>query len=172
MSRVPVRSREELSTEGCAVYDEIMATRGKVDEAFQVLLPTAELLRRIAHLGSYIRFESSLPAAVRECIILATARHFWSEFEWTDHELQARKAGVSGDTIQSIKNGEPPTNCSAEEGAVVQFVYETLRGHRITDATFQTVQSAFGIEATTEIAATMGYYCMLSSILNAFDVGR
>src|ERR1035441_4732312 len=102
MSRISLRSREQLDEVGRAVLDEIMATRGKVDEAFQVLLPTPELLRRISHLGTYVRFGSSLGADVRECIILATARHMNSEFEWNDHRPQARTAGVAEETIESI----------------------------------------------------------------------
>jgi 4-carboxymuconolactone decarboxylase len=170
MARLPARSREDLPEEGRRVYDEIVASRGEVDEAFQVLLPTPELLRRIAHLGAYIRFGSSLPASIRECIILAAAHEMQSEFEWASHEPQARRAGVSEDTLRSIRNGEVPSG--REEGAVVQLVHEALRHHRLTEATFQRVQSAFGVAGTTEIAATLGYYALLGNILNVFDVGR
>lgn len=170
MTRQPMHRREDLSEEGRRVYDELVETRGEVDEAFRVLLPTPELLRRIAHLGSYIRFGSGLPASIRECIILASARELESEFEWASHEPQARRAGVSEETLHAIRNGEVPAG--GGEGAVVQFVYETLRHHRITDATFRRVQSAFGIEGTTEIAATVGYYSLLGNILNVYDVGR
>ena len=37
MNRVVMSARETLSAEGQAVFDEIMSSRGKVDEAFQVL---------------------------------------------------------------------------------------------------------------------------------------
>lgn len=170
MSRRPARSREDLPAEGRCVYDEIVASRGEVDEAFQVLLPTPELLRRIAHLGSYIRFESRLPPAIRECIILAAAREMQSEFEWASHEPQARQAGVSADTLRSIREGEVPAG--DPQGPVVQLVYQTLRDHRVTDPIFQRVQSAFGAEGLTEIAATLGYYSLLGNILNIFEVGR
>ncbi len=170
MARLPGRSREDLPEEGRRVYDEIVASRGEVDEAFQVLLPRPELLRRIAHLGSYIRFGSSLPASIRECIILAAAREMHSEFEWASHEPQARQAGVSDDTLHAIRKGELPSGDG--EGAVVQLVYETLRDHRVTDAVFGRVERAFGVEGMTEVAATLGYYALLGSILNVFDVGR
>ena len=172
MNRVVMRSREELSEEGRAVYDEIMVSRGKVDEAFQVLLPTPELLRRVAHLGSYVRFGSGLSAAVRECIILATARHMGSEFEWADHEPQARAAGVSAETIRSIRDGKLPVQGSIQERAVIQFVHETLRDQNLTDACFQGVQTEFGAAGTAEIAATIGFYSMLANILTVFNVGR
>jgi 4-carboxymuconolactone decarboxylase len=167
-----MRSREALNEEGQAVYDEIMASRGKVDEAFQALLPAPELLRRIAHLGSYVRFGSGLTAAIRECIILATARHMGSDFEWKDHEPQARAAGVSAQTIQAIRDGELPTDSGNAERLVVQFVQQTLRDQNVTEACFQAVQSEFGAVGTTEIAATIGFYSMLANVLTVFNVGR
>jgi 4-carboxymuconolactone decarboxylase len=172
MSRNPGLSRNDLSEEGRRVYDEIVATRGEVDEAFQILLPRPELLRRIAHLGSYIRFESSLPAAIRECIVLATARELESEFEWASHEPQARRAGVSEGTIRAIRAGEEPSLAGEGERAAVRFVYESLRDHRVADATFGALRDAFGLEGATEVAATLGFYSMLANILTAFDVGR
>jgi 4-carboxymuconolactone decarboxylase len=171
VTRVPALSRADLSEEARRVYDEIMTSRGEVDKAFQILLTSPELLRRIAHLGSYIRYESSLPAPIRECVILATARELKCRFEWASHEPQARKCGVSETTIQAIRNGELPSECSEAEDAVIRFVYENLRDHEITDATFGRVQGAFGIEGTAELAATVGYYSMLAGIINVFDVG-
>lgn len=170
MSRVSALSTSDLSEEARRVYDEIMATRGEVDRPFQMLLTSPELLRRIAHLGWYIRHESSLPAPIRECIILATAREWKCGFEWASHEPQARQCGVSEDTIQAMRDGELPSKSNEEEQAVIRFVYETLRDHEVTDATFRRVHGAFGIEGTTEIAATVGYYSMLASIINVFDV--
>lgn len=172
MSRWNVRSRAELGEDGRSVYDEIMASRGKVDEAFQVLLPAPELLRRIAHLGFYVRFGSSLSAAIRECIILATARHMHSDFEWTDHEPQARAAGVPDETIQAISSGELPVAGSLEQRAVLQFVYETLRDQNVSDSCFERVQAEFGPTGTAEIAVTIGFYSMLANILTVFNVGR
>ena len=154
------------------MFDEIVATRGEVDEAFQTMLARPELLRRVAHLGSFIRFESSLPAGVRECVILATGREFRCQFELTSHEPQARAAGVSEATIRSIREGRLPSAGNDGERVAVQFAYESLREHRVTDPTFQRARDLFGIEGATEIAATIGYYTLLATLINVFDVGR
>jgi 4-carboxymuconolactone decarboxylase len=169
MSRIPALSPGELSREAREVYDEIMASRGEVDRPFQILLASPELLRRTAHLGAYLRFGSSLPAPIRECVILATARELRCPFEWEGHEPQARRAGVSEETIEAIRNGELPPRASEPEAAVIRFVYESLRDHMVTNATFGRVQDAVGIAGTTELAATLGYYAMLACVINAFD---
>lgn len=169
MSRISLRLREQLDEAGRTVFDEIMESRGKVDDAFQALLPAPELLRRIANLGAYVRFGSSLGAAVRECVILATAHFMSSEFEWNDHRPQALAAGVSEATIGAIAQGVLPSSAGAER-AVVQFTYETLRDRNVSDATFAETVTRFGIAGTAEVAATIGFYSMLANILIVFNV--
>ncbi len=169
MIRITTLSRDDLTDESRLVYDEIMATRGEVDKPFQILLPTPELLRRVAHLGRLMRYDSSVPSAIRECLILATARELECEFEWTGHAPTARETGVSEQTIQSLRDGQVPSD--ADEGVqdVVRFVYESLRDHAVSDETFGRVQATFGVQGTTEIAATLGYYTMLATLINAFE---
>ena len=169
MTRIPTLSRDDLTDESRLVYDEIMATRGEVDKPFQILLPTPELLRRVAHLGRLMRYESSVPPAIRECVILATARELECEFEWTAHEPTALESGVSEQTIQSIRDGRAPSDADEGVQAVVRFVYDNLRDHTVSDETFGRVQAAFGVQGTTEIAAILGYYAMLATLINAFE---
>jgi 4-carboxymuconolactone decarboxylase len=167
MTRIPALSPGDLSEHGRRVYDELMASRGEVDRPYQILMSSPELLRRVAHVGWFLRFESSLPAPIRECIILATGRELRCQFEWTSHEPQARRAGVSDESIRSIRNGELPSGPGGEE-AVVRFVYENLRNGEVTDATFRRVRDAFGDAGTAEVAATIGFYSMLANVINAF----
>lgn len=170
MSRVIRRSREEVDLRSRAVYDEIVASRGKVDDAFQPLLVTPALLQRVVQLGTYIRFESGLDARTRECIILATARHMRNEFEWRDHEAQAKAAGVPAETIEAIRNQSIPEECDPATAAVLRFCRETLVDNEITDATFREVEGFHGERGTAEIAATIGFYCLLAVVLTVYGV--
>ena len=94
MPRVPTLERQELSEDKRDVYDEIVGSRGSIVGPFSVLLNSPEAARRIAHLGAYIRFESTLSPATREIAILVAGREADCQFEWTYHEPEARKAGV------------------------------------------------------------------------------
>jgi 4-carboxymuconolactone decarboxylase len=170
MSRVVRKTREELDLHARAVYDEIFASRGKVDDAFQPLLTTPDLLQRVVRLGTYIRFESGLDAETRECVILATAQYMRSEFEWQDHEIQARKAGVAAETIEAIRTQRNPDACSPEIAAVLRFCRETLIDKEVSDEAFRQVEAAYGTRGVAEIAATIGFYCMLAVVLTAYGV--
>ena len=61
MARVPEVSREDLPPEHRHIYDEIERSRGYVGGPFKVLLNSPEPAGRAAHLGAYVRFESTLP---------------------------------------------------------------------------------------------------------------
>jgi len=170
VSRVIRRNREQLDGRAQAVYDEIVASRGKVDDAFQPLLAAPDLLQRIVHLGTYVRFQSGLDARIRECVILATARHMRSDFEWKDHEVQARDAGVAPETIEAIRNQSIPEGCSPEIAAVLRFCYETLVDQDVSEETFRRVEALYGVRGTAEVTATIGFYCLLAVVLAVYGV--
>src|ERR1700686_4456423 len=49
---------------------------------------------RVRVLGDYVRFETSLPASLRELAILVVARFWSAQYEWYAHRQHAVKAGL------------------------------------------------------------------------------
>ena len=47
---------------------------------------------------------------------------------------------------------------------------EILRDHRISDATYADADGRFGSQGMVELLTTVGYYCLISMLLNGFDV--
>ena len=124
----------------------------------------------MAHTGSYVRYNLDLPEALRETIIIATAREIKSQYEFYAHARLARQAGVSEDTIQAIARGTAPQGLSGDEERLVRYVQELLRNHKISDATFNAVRDRFGMQKTLEITALVGHYLLVGQILAAFEV--
>ena len=58
--------REEIYS----IFDEIAGSRGAVRGPFAMLLHSPDVAGRIAHTGAYIRFETTIPAQLRELAIL------------------------------------------------------------------------------------------------------
>ena len=51
------------------------------------------------------------------------------------------------------------------------FCRELLRGnHHVSDVTYRATVEQFGVAATVQIAATLGYVAMMAFVLNAFEV--
>ena len=93
MARVPeISSKDELPADKQHIFDEIAGSRGRVSGPHAVLLNSPEVAGRIAHAGTYIRFESTLAPDIRELAIITTAQQFECNYEWSAHERLAREA--------------------------------------------------------------------------------
>jgi len=170
MARLLDRSRDQLQPEEQQFYDAIAESRGSVRGPYGVLLHSPDLAARVAHTGSYVRYNLDLPEALRETIILATAREIRSQYEFFAHARLARQAGLSEDTIQAIARGTAPEGLVGDEAMLVRYVQELLRHHKISDATFNAVRDRFGMQKTLEITALVGHYLLVGQILAAFEV--
>ena len=66
MARLSEVTRDEVPPEKQHIYDEISGSRGSVRGPFAMLMHSPEVAGRAAHLGAYLRFESSLEQSVVE----------------------------------------------------------------------------------------------------------
>jgi 4-carboxymuconolactone decarboxylase len=170
MARLPNLNRDQLQPEDQQFYDAIADSRGGVRGPYGVLLHSPDLAARVAHTGAYVRYNLDLPEALREAIILATAREISSQYEFFAHARLARQAALSEDTIQAIARGTAPQGLTGDEAMLVRYVQELLRHHKISDATFNAVRDRFGMQKTLEITALVGHYLLVGQILAAFEV--
>ena len=77
MPRVPrIQQRSDVPAEAAHHFDSIASSRGRVSGPFSVLLNSPEVAGRAAHLGAYIRFESTLDPDIKELAIITTSREF------------------------------------------------------------------------------------------------
>ena len=74
MARLPNLDKDQLKPEDLKFYDVIADSRGGVRGPYGVLLHSPDLAARVAHTGSYVRYNLELLEALRETIIIATAR--------------------------------------------------------------------------------------------------
>ena len=103
MTRITqITERSQVDSDKQHVFDSIATSRGRVSGPFSVLLNSPEVAGRAAHLGSYIRFESTLTPSQRELAIITTAREFDCAYEWAAHATLAQEAGVREAAIETI----------------------------------------------------------------------
>ncbi len=171
MARLPqIRTRDDLPERDTHAFDSIAESRGRVSGPFSMLLHSPEVAARTAHLGTYIRFGSTLSPADRELAIITTSREFDCDFEWSAHEPLAREAGVPPETIEIVANRGDGGEISPREGTIVEYGRQLFRDLRVSDETFDEARSLFGDRGVVELTATFGYYAMLACTLNAFWV--
>ena len=170
MPRLPEVTRDQLSAEDQAVYDAIAASRGSVRGPFAVLMHSPDVAGRAAHVGTYVRFESTVPRLPLELAILAIARHWDASYEWTAHEIQAKDAGARDEAIAAIRDRTAPEGLTDDEALTVKFTIELLNDHKVSDETFNAVKDALGMRGVTDLTVTVGYYSMISCVLNGMEM--
>jgi 4-carboxymuconolactone decarboxylase len=171
MARIATIDRkEDLAAEHQRVYDAIAQSRGAVGGPWRALLHSPEIAHRTMHLGSYVRFESSLEKKLIELTALVAARELDCKHEWAAHVNHGQKAGIPLAIIRAVHQRQGVEQFSTEDAQIVSFVREMLHSHRVSEQTFQAIYGRFGEKGVVELTATVGYYAMLACTLNTFDV--
>ena len=170
MSRIPEVTRGSLNDAQRAVFDKITSgPHAKVIGPFPAWLQSSELARRARELSEFLRFQSSPSKRHAEIAILITGRHWRAEFEFYAHAELARKAGVEESIIQALAAGKRPAFSKPDDAIVYELATELLGTRHISDATYNKALDAFGLQTLVELVAIIGYYCMVSLTLNAFE---
>ena len=167
MMRLPELGRESLSDSGRQIYDGIVASRGGVRGPFAALMHSPEVAGRAAHLGTYLRFETSLDPVTLQIVTLAVAREWDCQYEWTAHEPQARAALVREEAILAIKERQAPDGLTEDEAMVVRYTQELIRDHRVSAETFDKVKARFSSLEIREVSFSKAMFSIESTMLKA-----
>ncbi len=172
MARVPYVARKDLPESQRYIYDEIAGKRGRtaVGNGFGALLNSPLAASKVSALGAYLRFESEVPATIRELLILTVAREFNCEYEWALHEDLARKAGVSEAIVVAIHERRAPQGLPPDEAGIVRYAHELLRNRHVSDDAFGIVLNQLGIRGLIDVTLIISYYAMLALAFLALKV--
>jgi len=133
---------------------------------FNVMLRSPVMGDLAQELGAQVRFNSTLPPPLREMAILMAARHWTGQYEWQAHKALALEAGLDPAIVAAIAAGERPSSMEPREAALHRFCTELLATKHVSDDTFAATKAAFGEQGMTEIMFTLGYYSLVSMLLN------
>lgn len=165
--RLPMPAREAMTDAQRATADALIAgPRKGVYGPFLPLLRSPTLLDRVARTGEYLRFESVLGPAVREFATCIAARHVHNQFEWTMHAPLAIAAGVSAEAVEALRLGARPKGLPAELETVLDFATELVQQHGVSEPTYAAALAALGEQGVVELATLIGYFVMVSWVMN------
>ena len=164
--RMPPLAADALTEQQEQALADFVAARGQPTGPWIALLRSPELMTRTRGLSDYLRFESVLPGWLREIVILMTARQWGQNYEWHVHYALAIDEGLSPQIAQAIAEGRRPAGMVEEEQILYDLCMELQRNHSVSDATYERAVSRFGEQGVIEAVSLMGYYTMVSMILN------
>jgi len=164
---MPAIPAEKMTPAQRAAAEEITAgRRGGVVGPFVAALRSPECMRRLQHLGAYLRYDSAIDPRLREIIILLTARRFRQDFEWVTHEPAARDAGVAPALIDAIRAGITPASLTADEATIVELCAVLFADGRVPDALYARARDVLGEAGLIDAVSAVGYYTTLALIMN------
>jgi 4-carboxymuconolactone decarboxylase len=171
-SRVPVLAEGELTDVQRALLDSIRSgPRGAgttIRGPFAVFLHAPAFGDLAQQLGGYCRFKTSVPPRLSELAILCTAKLWRAQYEWFAHVPLAERAGVKKETIRDLHLGRAPKSAPKDERAIYDFIQDLYKTKRVSDKNFKRVSAILGEPATVELVGILGYYVLISMILNVF----
>ena len=171
-SRVRILAEGELTPVQRALLDSIRSgPRGAsttIRGPFAVFLHAPAFGELAQKLGGYCRFKTAVSPRLSEFAILVTAKLWRAQYEWFAHVPQAERAGVSKQTIRDLHKGRVPKSAPKDERAIYDFIQELYKTRRVSDKNFKRVNAILGDAATVEFVGILGYYVLISMILNIF----
>ena len=162
----PLQWSEMTEAQKTMTRNVLDGPRTSLGGPFNVMLRSPAMGDLAQALGAQVRFNSELAAPLREMAILMTARHWTSHYEWYAHKSAALAAGLSPDLVAAIAAGEQPRSMQSSEAALHRFCSELLETKRVSDETFAAAKAEFGERGVAQIVFTLGYYSMVSMLLN------
>ena len=162
-----------LTPEQQRAVEEFKALRG-VDPfgPFINLLPSPELMTRVAAVGEYLRYRSALSPRLSEFAILVTAAQWQQQFEWDIHALIALKAGIPQAVMDAIWAGIKPPHLDADLRVLYDLCTELHRDRRVTAATRERAVKTLGEQGMVDAVGICGYYALLAMVLNSQQDAR
>ncbi len=156
--------------------DEIKKTlqpnveKGTVFNIFKTLSHHPDLFRRWLVFGNHVLFKSTLPPRERELIILRIGWLCEAEYEWAQHVLIGKEAGLTAEEIDRIKAGPNARGWSEADKLLLQATDELRKDAFITDATWNGLCQHFDTRQLMDVVFAVGQYNLVSMALNTLGV--
>jgi 4-carboxymuconolactone decarboxylase len=172
--RLPAIAESDLTAVQRALIDAIRSgPRGSnvdIRGPFLAYLYAPDFGQLSQQLGGFCRYKTSVPPRLSEFAILTTARTWRAQYEWFAHAPMAEKAGVKPATIRALHAGRYPRTAPKDELAIYDFIKELYRTRRVGDRTYRRVHAILGDTAMVEFVGIIGYYALVSMLLNVFQM--
>ena len=153
---------------------QIQAERGRISPLYQVLLNSPPIAHGWEQMLSAVRNRNSLPAGLRELVILRVAVLNRAPYEFDAHVPHALNAGVT----QTVIDGLRAVPLAADlplvpaERVALRLCDAMTRDIEVPDALYAEVQQHFGAQGQIDLVATIAAYNMVSRFLVALQIGH
>ena len=170
--RFPTLTPDTMTDEQKAVVEAIQSgPRGAgLRGPFNALLRSPQLCDLVQRVGAYVRFASSIPRPLNELAICMAGRKWGAQYEFYAHRQLGIEAGLNPAILDSVALGRRPEDMTPDETLVYDFVTDLLSTGQVADHRYQPVLERFGEHGVIDLVGAVGYYSLVSMVLNVAQV--
>ncbi|HEX5287993.1 MAG TPA: carboxymuconolactone decarboxylase family protein [Streptosporangiaceae bacterium] len=117
-----------------------------------------------------IRGQTTVPAGLRELVILRIAVLNDAPYEWDSHQEPARRAGLTGQQLAAIRAAEPGAPLTDLQQLVIAGTDAMTRGVRLPEPLFDRLRGHLSDRQVFELVTTVAAYNMVSRLVVALDI--
>jgi alkylhydroperoxidase family enzyme len=138
---------------------------------FATLVRHPGLFRKWMPFGGKL-LSGKIPARERELLILRTGWTCRSEYEWAQHVLIGRAAGLGDDEIERVKAGPDDPAWDEFDATLLRAADELHTDSCLTDATWAALTERYDEKQMIELPMLVGQYHLVAMTLNSLGVQR
>ena len=166
--RIAPLAPEEMDDQQSELMAQI-GLGGPTVNIFATLVRHPGLFRRWMPFGGKL-LSGRLPARDRELLVLRTGWRCRSEYEWAQHVVVGRAAGLTDDEIARVADGPDAEGWEDHERVLLRAADELHDDACISDATWADLAVRYDERQLIEVPMVVGHYHLVSFTLNSLGV--
>ncbi len=148
-----------------------LARNGSVFNIFRTMIHHPVLFKSWLIFANYVLSKrSSISPRDREIAILRIGWLCKAEYEWAQHVIIGKAAGITDAEIDRIAAGPDAPGWDAFDAAIVRAADELHKDKIISDATWKTLSGRYNEAQCMDLVFAIGQYNLVSMALNTFGV--
>jgi alkylhydroperoxidase family enzyme len=167
--RVPTVSPEKLQGEARQILDR-SALNGRTLNIFTTLIHHPKLMKRWQVFGTHVLNKSTLPPRERELLILRIGWLCRCEYEFGQHVVIGKQAGLSDEEIERITRGPDAAGWEPFDATLLRAADELHADAFLSDETWQALAQRYDTRQMIDVVFTVGQYNLVSMALNSLGV--
>jgi len=141
-----------------------------ISNIVKTLANYSKLYNRWRVFGNHVLFKSSLPPRDREILILRIGWLCRAEYEWGQHVVIGKQAGLKDDEIQRIIEGPDAAEWDPFEATLLRAADELYIDSFVSDEVWNALAERYNMHQLMDVVFTVGQYNLVSMVLNSFGV--
>ncbi len=169
-TRIRPAEVDDLDAVGHELVDSTLAgPAGSARNLYLTLVRHPGLMRRWLPFGGKL-LAGKLPARDRELLILRTGWHCQAPYEWGQHVLIGRDAGLTDSELSRVRSGPDADGWSEGDALLLRAADALHAASTIDDALWARLAERYDEAQLIEIPMVVGHYHLVSFVLNSLGV--